>query len=122
MAQLHQHPDGIVIVRTAAGQYSDTGENFALDYGAPAPGFPEGIVERIYDDEGRHALFDAKGNQKDSGEIPYPVGDSIIAAYDRLVGVQKARQEQEHLAAVAATKAANQLSIPPVVSGGPVTL
>lgn len=45
---LHHHPDGHVYVRTAAGVYGDTPENFALDYGSAWPALPEGMTERLY--------------------------------------------------------------------------
>lgn len=95
MAQVHQHPDGLIYIRADGRVYMETTENFVLDHGAKAPPLPVGVVERIYDDtpEGpRHALLDAKGNHIASGEIPWIAGDRIIADIDAILIAQTQRQ------------------------------
>lgn len=93
MAQFHQHPDGHIYVRTNEGIYRETPANFAIDYAKKLPALPPGVVERIYDDEGRHAFIDAKGNHVDSGPMPFPFGDAAIAAAAALHAKKKARED-----------------------------
>lgn len=94
MAEFHQHPDGMVIIRTAAGHYIDTAENFAIDhlavFGTAAPALPEGATERLYDPGDRHVATVARADVAlDRG---WPSGDLIIAAYDALRNAQATRQ------------------------------
>lgn len=98
MPQLHYHPDGLVYVRAAEAEYVDTAEHFILDattaFGAPLPVLPEGAIERLYDNTPgfeRHAIADAKANQIESGPIPWPEGDTAIAALAALLGAQAKR-------------------------------
>jgi hypothetical protein len=104
MAQFHQHPNGKIYVRTAGSVYEETPENFAADHGASAPALPDGVRERIYDDGGRHALIDAKGNQVDSGPIPFEFGDAAIAACSALIAKKTGREDAARAAALAPEK------------------
>ena len=56
MKQVHQHPDGMVFVRVDDATYADTADNFAIDFGFMLPELPEGMVERIYDQNRSHVL------------------------------------------------------------------
>ena len=98
--QVHQHPDGTLHVRTQAGAYADSPENFASDYGAPFPALDAGLTERIYDQGVRHAVMNGH-DVVDGGPMPWPEGDTIIASIGRLIAAQEAR-----LAGVATAKAA----------------
>ena len=98
MPQLHFHPDGLVYVRTENAIYVDTAEHFGLDatsaLGASLPQLPEGATERLYDNTPgleRHAIADAKGNQIDSGPIPWASGDGAITAVSALLDAQTKR-------------------------------
>jgi hypothetical protein len=104
MAQFHQHPNGSIFVRSAAGVYEETPDNFAADHASP-PVLPDGVIERIYDDAGRHALIDATGNHVDSGPIPFDFGDAAIAACAALLAKKKAREDAARAAAEAALAA-----------------
>jgi hypothetical protein len=98
--QVHQHPDGTIHVRTQAGAYADSLENFAGDYGAPFPVLDAGLSERIYDQGVRHAVMNGH-DVVGGGPMPWPEGDAIIASIGRLIAAQEAR-----LAGVAMAKAA----------------
>ena len=98
--QVHQHPDGTLHIRTQAGAYADSLENFADDYGAPFPALDAGLTERIYDQGVRHAVMNGH-DVVGGGPMPWPEGDAIIASVGRLIAAQEAR-----FAGVAMAKAA----------------
>jgi hypothetical protein len=98
--QVHQHPDGTLHIRTQAGAYADSFENFADDYGAPFPALDAGLTERIYDRGVRHAVMNGH-DVVGGGPMPWPEGDAILASIGRLIAAQEAR-----FAAVAVAKAA----------------
>jgi hypothetical protein len=98
--QVHQHPDGTLHIRTQAGAYADSFENFADDYGAPFPALDAGLTERIYDQGVRHAVMNGH-DVVGGGPMPWPEGDAIIASIGRLIAAQEVR-----LAGVAMAKAA----------------
>jgi hypothetical protein len=87
--QLHQHPEGHVIVRTEEGTYLASRQQFAEDSPDPLPLLPEGITERIYEPGVRHALM--RGNDVvDGGPMPWPEGDKVLAS----AGPLKAKAEK----------------------------
>jgi hypothetical protein len=92
MAEYHHHPDGLIYVRAETAEYADTPENFALDYGAPAPALPEGERERIYTPGDRHVICGRYGDI--AQEMPWPQGDAIIAACQTLVDRAASRLNQ----------------------------
>jgi hypothetical protein len=98
--QVHHHPDGTLHIRTQAGAYADSLENFADDYGAPFPALDAGLTERIYDQGVRHAVINGH-DVVGGGPMPWPEGDAIIASIGRLIAAQEVR-----LAGVAMAKAA----------------
>jgi hypothetical protein len=98
--QVHQHPDGMIHVRTQAGAYANSLENFADDYGAPFPALDAGLTERIYDQGVRHAVMNGH-DVVGGGPMPWPEGDAIIASIGRLIAAQEVR-----FAGVAMAKAA----------------
>ena len=98
--QVHHHPDGTLHIRTQAGAYADSLENFAGDYGAPFPALDAGLTERIYDQGVRHAVMNGH-DVVGGGPMPWPEGDTIIASIGRLIAAQEAR-----FAGVATAKAA----------------
>lgn len=91
MVMLHQHPEGLIYVRTDEGVYGDTLENFKIDYGSIAPMLPEGITERIYEPSKRHALI-MNHDVIDGGPMPWLEGDEIISGIQRMLKSQKARE------------------------------
>lgn len=94
MQQLHQHPNGMIYVRTDAGTYGDTATNFRKDYGKAPPKLPGEITERIYEPNRRHALK-VGSNVVSGGPTSWKVGDDIIAALDDLVAAKMARLAKE---------------------------
>lgn len=94
MRMLHQHPEGMVYVRTDESTYGDTPENFARDYGAKAPPLPEGMTERIYEPGKRHALI-CDHDVVDGGPMPWPEGDKILAKLGRLLAAKAAREQED---------------------------
>src|SRR4051794_17777583 len=99
-AEVHQHPDGLVCVRTALGTYIDTPENFAVDFGATLPAMPEGADDHIYTQGKRHA-FMGDGNIVAGGPMPWPDGDRIIAEVGAGLARQAARREAATVIAAA---------------------
>lgn len=88
--EFHQHPEGTIYIRTERGIYSDTPENFELDFGQPLPPLPEGAIERIYVPGIRHPISDGT-NVVAGGEMPWDYGDQAIAAIDALLTAQTKR-------------------------------
>lgn len=91
MAEVHQHPDGLVYVRTDDGVYMDTLENFALDYGQGLPALPAGADDRIYAQGKRHAIMGG-GNVIAGGPVPWDLGDQLINSVSALLAAQDARR------------------------------
>ena len=95
ISEVHYHPEGKIFVRTPHGTYGDTAANFANDWdGEPFPFLPKGATERIY----RHGVFHCikdDENVLEGGPMPWPLGDRIIAGYDKIVERQRAREEAE---------------------------
>lgn len=89
MQNFHHHPDGLIYVRTDAGIYCDSVENFALDLGQPYPGLPEGFDERYYEPGVKHCL--STRTSAVPQELSWPEGDAYIAAYDSLVAAKNLR-------------------------------
>jgi hypothetical protein len=95
IAEVHHHPDGWIYVRTPAGTYRDTAANFALDWkGEAFPHLPSHATERVYRQGVVHTIKDDV-SVLDGGPVPWPLGDKIIAAFDKLIAAQKARQDAE---------------------------
>lgn len=103
MKQVHQHPDGMVFVRTDDAMYGDTSDNFAVDFGFLLPELPEGMNERIYD-QGRRHIF---AGQTDAGVVtladvmPWPLGDMTILNVEAGLSAQTARKAAEEAAKTA---------------------
>lgn len=93
MRMLHQHPDGLIFVRTDEGHYGETPANFQTDYGKNLPALPPGITERIYEPGKRHALV--RGSDVvDGGPLQWPEGDAVLAKAKDLLARKKARDEE----------------------------
>lgn len=90
MAQYHHHPDGIIFIRTDAGTYFDSIDNFEIDLGAQYPGLPSGFNERRYTPGIEHVL--SNGSSAEPQPLAWPEGDAYIAAYDDLVAAKAARE------------------------------
>ena len=82
MAQFQHHPDGIVYVRTDAGVYADSPENFAADLGEA---YEFSGRERYYEPGVRHHVDDQPQ------PLDWPQGDAYITAYDALAAAKTAR-------------------------------
>lgn len=93
MPMLHQHPEGLIFVRTHAGTYGDTRDNFRADYGHDLPALPKGITERIYEPGVRHALV-ANNSVVDGGPMPWSEGDAVLARFADLIAKKTAREPQ----------------------------
>lgn len=92
MAEFHQHPDGIIYVRSDYISYSATRENFVIDFGVELPELPAGADEHIYTQDKRHC-FMGGGDVIDGGPMPWPEGDAIIANLDKAINSQYSRFE-----------------------------
>lgn len=91
MNTVHHHPDGLIYVRVGKDFYSDTPANFVLDFGLSLPSLPSGAIERIYDQGRRHCIAE-EGNVIAGGEMPWPLGDSVIANFAAAKAAQHARR------------------------------
>lgn len=89
--EFHQHPDGLIYVRTATGTYVDTPENFGEDFGRPIPPLPAGADEHVYT-QGRRHCFMGGGDVIDGGPMQWPVGDEIIASIAAGLSAQSGRK------------------------------
>lgn len=94
--EVHQHPDGMVFVRTPDGTYADTMENFQNDFGVTFVELPPGGDERVYTQGVRHAIHNsATGNLVAGGDVPWPLGDELIARVQEGLEKQQARKAVE---------------------------
>ncbi|MBI1207516.1 MAG: hypothetical protein GC191_09550 [Azospirillum sp.] len=96
MLELHQHPDGILFLRTDAGTYRATPAEFAADaLSLPGPptlaALPPGYIERLYRPSGRHILVDTL-NQVTTQPSPWPAGDALLARAADLIAVRAAAE------------------------------
>ena len=92
MAELHQHPDNWVYVRTPDAIYMDRPEKFEADFGVTLPPLPDGADERIYTQGRRHAIM-GDGNIIAGGDMPWALGDTIIASVGAGLRAQLARRQ-----------------------------
>jgi len=91
MGEFHQHPDGLVFVRTDSANYADNADNFAIDAGVTLPELPPGADERVYSQGKRHAVTGG-GKIIEGGPMPWPLGDQIIASVSVLLAAKAARE------------------------------
>jgi hypothetical protein len=91
MRQVHQF-NATVGVIVDDKIYRDVDVNFIHDYGKPMPKLPDGINERLYEPEVRHALI-AYGDVKDGGPQPWPEGDALLSRIDALLDAKQRREE-----------------------------
>lgn len=89
MSQYHHHPDGLIFIRTSEAIYVDTLANFELDFGASAPGLPEGFNEQFYEPGVRH--FYANHNEALPLSLEWIDGDMIISSLPALLDIQARR-------------------------------
>ena len=90
---VHQF-NGTMGVGEGDKMYRDTNANYSLDGKRSAPELPEGINERLYEPDVRHALI-KNHNVVDSGPMPWEEGDEIIKTRDALLAAQRKRQADE---------------------------
>lgn len=83
----------MIYVRVDGKVYADTKENFEQDFGVTFPPLPEGAIERIYDQGRRHVLHE-EGNVIGGGDMPWELGDQIIADVDRALDLKKQRDDE----------------------------
>lgn len=107
MPEVHYNPDGSFCVFGDAGAYRDTIENACLDFGQDIPAMPEGCTEQIYTAGIRHALM-VGGDVVGGGDVPWALGDALIASLAQALSAQVARQAS---AASEATAESPALSI-----------
>jgi hypothetical protein len=92
--EVHQHPDGHLIVRNDDKVYIDNAENFKDDFKVELPPMPIGIDERLYHQGVRHALY-AKNSVVDGGPMPWPVGDNLFNKINAALQKQKKRLDDD---------------------------
>lgn len=92
--EVHQHPDGHLIVRNDDKVYIDNAENFKDDFKVELPPMPIGIDERIYHQGVRHALI-TKNSVVDGGPMPWPVGDNLFNKINAALNKQKKRVDDD---------------------------
>jgi hypothetical protein len=91
MREVHQHPDGLIYVRTPSVTYSDTPANAALDFGETLPPLPPGSNDRIYVQGVRHAIMATEGGLLEGGPIPWALGDRMIANVEAALALKNTR-------------------------------
>jgi len=110
MSAVEHHSDNSIYVRSDNPEvfYTDTTENFELDFGVPFPPLPSGIDERFYTAGKRHALNVIDRGTVDGGPMPWIEGDALVNQLDTALANQNARQQAELDAKVAALQALNE--------------
>jgi len=83
-------PDGIIFVRNAGAIYADTQANFEADFGKSLAALPDGALQQLYEPGKRHFFADAEG-VIGGGDMPWTLGDEIVAATDALLAAKAAR-------------------------------
>lgn len=98
MSIYHYHPDNLVYIRDPAGEYADTVENFALDYGSAAV-LPVSPYNEIYYDETdvTEQMFMRNSTKPladliDGGDAAHAPIAAIIAARVALLAAQDLRR------------------------------
>lgn len=79
--------------------YGEIAENFLADYGKEMPELPEGIDQRVYEPGVRHALMrgpDVIPGMEEFAPMPWPEGDEMLAACERLRAAQRERYRIEN--------------------------
>jgi hypothetical protein len=116
---VHQFRDRIFLRNDDGESYSGTLEDFARHFGEPMPPMPQGITQRIYEPDKRHAL-QIGNNVVDGGPLPWTEGDDALARVDEMIQMMKddetakadeaKRQSDETIAAINAdlAKQANE--------------
>ena len=93
MANFHHHPQGSIYIRTEAGVYCDTLENFNKDIltvGIAAyEGLPQDCIERFFDPNGKSYVIEADYDQR--GDESFANGRLYIEKYNEFVIAKKAR-------------------------------
>lgn len=89
---IHHHDGMVAVWQTNADRYRENENQFAQDYGSPFPPLPDGVTERIYQQNVRHALI-ANNSVVDGGPMPWPEGDDIADALPQLLGKVQARAQ-----------------------------
>jgi hypothetical protein len=90
--EVHQHPNGLIYIRTDQGIYGDTLKNYLADGGTSLPALPEGATERVYTQGKRHAIMGG-GDIIEGGPLPWPLGDQLIADVASLLAAKSTRDE-----------------------------
>jgi len=90
MPNFHHHPDGLIFIRTDAGIYRETVENFEADLGGAYAGLPDGFSERMYEPDARHVLCDGAGAEPQP--LKWGEGDGYIRSFDALMAAKDARE------------------------------
>ena len=83
-----QTPDAISVV-TEAATYTDSIENFVLDFGEDIEPVPQGETRQYRQGEA-HCFTDGR-NIVAGGPVPWDYGDAVIADIDRIIGAQAIR-------------------------------
>jgi hypothetical protein len=89
----HYHPDGFICLRDGSTDvYVDTVANFNVDFGAPPPALPAGMIECVYDQAERHVYADARQNAFPvEGKPASAPHEAVIAAASKLTKAKSAR-------------------------------
>jgi hypothetical protein len=88
---VHQFRDRIFLRNDNGESYSGTLEDFARHFGEPMPPMPQGITQRIYEPDKRHAL-QIGNNVVDGGPLPWTEGDDALARVDEMIQIMKDEQ------------------------------
>src|SRR4029077_7896129 len=88
-------PEVVIWLRTDAGHYSVTPDEFTQLFDVPVPPLDPGVAQRIYEQDKRRPLIDADGNVIDGGPMPWPEADDILARTDAVMRVKQERDQEQ---------------------------
>lgn len=87
-----QGPDGHIDVVANGITYSDTPENFTLDFGAQPPALPAGIREQSYDQAASLRTMVTTYGEAITSLVSWPEANAVISAGATLAGRQNLRR------------------------------
>jgi len=101
MAKTIQQTESDLIITVDDKVYSADIATFEREAGGALPKLPTGAEYRIYEPGIRHAIVGGHGAFSENGEMPWALGDNVIANIDTFIAAQTQAQAQAAIQAQA---------------------